>query len=315
MREGRTARRGRAGETDLVVVGSVNVDLVVRVARLPGPGETVGGGTFERHGGGKGANTAVAAAHAGAMVRLLAAVGKDEDGSRQLRELAADGVDVSGVARVDAAATGRALIVVAESGENQIAVASGANAVLDGSRVREGLARVKPAGDAICLLGFEVGDEAVEVATDWALAHRVRVVLNPAPPRPIPPAVLAARPILTPNEGEALALAGGSDIEAAGRSLAERSGAPVVVTLGADGVLVATSAASAYRVPALHVAVLDTTGAGDAFNGALAARLAHADSLEVAVRWAVAAASLKVTRRGARASPRADEVERELARR
>lgn len=305
------ARHDRGGEpVDVVVVGSVNVDLVVRVARLPGAGETVSGGTFERHGGGKGANAALAAVRASARVALVAAVGTDDDGGSQLRELTGEGIDLSGIARLEAEPTGRALIVVAESGENQIAVASGANALLNAARVGQALASVTPTRHAVCLLGFEVGDAALEVAAQWAIKHHSRVVLNPAPARALPGALVAARPILTPNEGEALTISEEADVESAARSLAVRVSAPVVVTLGADGVLVAEPATTAVRrVPAPPVDVTDTTGAGDAFNGALAARLSLGDSFESAVRWAVAAAALKVTRSGARSSPHTEEVE------
>jgi ribokinase len=295
--------------TNVIVVGSVNVDLVVRAPRLPAAGETISGGTFERHGGGKGANAALAAARAGATTALVAAVGRDDDGSWQLRELASDGVDVSGVARIGVEPTGRALIVVAESGENQIAVASGANALLDAD-VRKALLDLAPARGAVCLLGFEVGDAAIEAAVAWARERGIRIVLNPAPPRDVTDAVLAVRPILTPNEGEALALGGGADVEGAARSLAERTAAPVVATLGAAGALLAEPGrAAAARIPAPNVHAVDTTGAGDCFNGALAARLSLGDSLDSAVRWAVAAAALKVTRPGARSSPEAADVD------
>jgi ribokinase len=296
--------------TNVFVVGSVNVDLVVRAPRLPAAGETISGGTFERHGGGKGANAAVAAARAGAATALVAAIGQDDEGSWQLRELASDGIDVSGVARIVGAPTGRALIVVAESGDNQIAVASGANAVLDADHVREALLALTPADGAVCLLGFEVGDAAIEAAVAWARERGIRIVLNPAPPRGVTAVVLAAHPILTPNEGEAVALAGERDVEGAARSLAEGTAGPVVATLGAAGVLIAEPGrTAALRIPARNVHAVDTTGAGDCFNGALAARLSFGDSLESAVRWAVAAAALKVTTPGARSSPEVADVD------
>jgi ribokinase len=307
--------RPTGGALDVIVVGSANVDLVVRVARLPRPGETVTGGTFERHGGGKGANAAVAAARAGAAVRLVGAVGDDEDGEWLRSDLAAAGVDVAGVTRVAGQQTGRALIAVAESGENQIAVASGANAALDGSMVATALAAGTPSPDAVCLLGFEVGDAALQAAVGWAATNDVRVVVNPAPPRALTAWLIATRPIVTPNEGEALALAGVADVDEAATRLAREVGGAVVVTIGPDGVLLAGATTKGVtRIPAPRVAAVDTTGAGDAFNGALVARLALGEPLERAVPWAVAAAALKVTRRGARSSPRAGEVESFLTR-
>ena len=168
--------------TDLVVVGSVNLDLVVRVRTLPAPGETVSGGTFERHGGGKSANQAVAAARLGASVALVGAVGADELGAEAVARLEREGVDCSGIERLDDAPTGVALIVVDEAGENQIAVASGANARLDAAIVERGV----PAA-VVVLLGLEVPDEAVLAG---ARAAGGRLVLNPAPARPLPDELL-----------------------------------------------------------------------------------------------------------------------------
>jgi ribokinase len=284
----------------VVVVGSINADLVVVTERLPAPGETVSGGRFARHGGGKSANQAVAAARLGAEVALIGAVGEDELGAAAVAELEAEGVDVSGVTRV-ADATGVALIVVDAAGENQIAIAAGANGALGAEHA--------PAldGDGVLLLGFEVGDAAVSAAAQAAAAAGWTVILNPAPPREIPAAVLAARPLLTPNAHEAARLTGADDPEAAARALRERTGAPVLVTLGADGVLVLDGAAE--RIPAPRVDVVDTTGAGDTFNGALAAELAAGRRLGEAARFAVAAAALSTTGEGARGGmPRREEV-------
>jgi ribokinase len=284
----------------VVVVGSVNADLVVAVDALPGPGETVAGGRFARWGGGKGANQAVAAARLGASVALVGAVGDDAFGDDALRELAAEGVDVSGVARVGAP-TGVALIVVDASGENQIAVASGANAAVT--------VPAAPFKDAIVLLGHEVPDAAVVAGAEAGGRH---VILNPAPARDIDPCVLAVRPILTPNASEAAQLTGERDPEAAARALAARTGAPVLVTLGADGALLLDG--DAERIPAPRVDAVDTTGAGDTVNGALAAELAAGRELRDAVRFALAAAALSTTAEGARGGmPRREEVERWLS--
>src|SRR5439155_22582185 len=201
--EGPMAQASRSSRPAVIVVGSVNADLVIRVGHLPASGETVTGGSFARHGGGKGANAAVAAARSGAVVSLVAAAGDDDLGEWQLAGLAGEGIDLSTVARIEGASTGVALIVVDEMGENLIAVASGANALLDGPMVDQALRSLEPATGAVCVLGFEVPEEALVAAAGWALEHRVRVIVDPAPARAIPPAVFAARPIFTPNAAEA----------------------------------------------------------------------------------------------------------------
>jgi ribokinase len=282
---------------DVYVVGSVNLDLVVRAATLPAPGETVTGGTFERHGGGKSANQAVAAARQGAAVRMVGAVGTDDLGDEAIADLSAEGVDVTHMARLESAATGVALIVVDDGGENQIAVASGANHALDPAAVGAALAGADAGG--VALLGLEVSDEAVLAGARAARASGLQVLLNPAPARPLPDELLALSPVLTPNGTEASQLTGEDDPEAAARALTARTGAPVVVTVGADGALLADGHAL-ERIPAPKVEAVDTTGAGDAFNGALAAELAGGAALADAVRAAVAVAADAVRRPGAR---------------
>jgi ribokinase len=281
---------------DVYVVGSINVDLVVTGAALPRPGETVAGGTFERHGGGKSANQAVAAARRGARVRMVGAVGDDELGAEALALLEAEGIDISGIARLEGSPTGVALIVVDAAGENQIAVASGANAELDAAAVERGL---RGAAQGVVLLGLEVPDAPVLAGARAARAAGLGVVLNPAPARELPGELLDLSPLLTPNRDEAHALAGGDDAEAAARALAARTGAPVVVTLGADGVLVLDGVAL-ERIPAPRVDAVDTTGAGDAFNGALACELAGGARLLDAARSAVAVAAESTRSPGAR---------------
>ena len=318
---------------EVVVVGSVNADLVVSVRRLPAAGETVTGGTFARHGGGKGANQAVAAARAGARVAMVGAVGADDLGEEALRELADEGVDVAAVARLDEVATGVAAIVVDERGENQIAVASGANAALEGDEVTAALARLTddssgtaghdPSGTAthdssaaashnssglrgVVLLSHEVPAAAVVAGIEAARRAGWTAVLNPAPARELPDDVGGV--VLTPNADEARVLAGGTEVEAAARALAGRTRAPVLVTLGADGALL-LDGDHAERLPAPRVDVVDTTGAGDTVNGALAAELAAGRPLREAVRFALTAAALSTRAAGARAGmPRRDEV-------
>jgi ribokinase len=341
----------------VVAVGAINVDLVTRAPRLPGPGETVVGDRLQRFGGGKGANGAVAAARLGAVVQLVGAVGDDDDGRRTLAELRAEGVGVDGVAVLAEQSTGAALIVLDAAGENQIAVAAGANAAVTVAAVEEALVRLLP-GAGCVLVSAELPDEAVLAAVAAAVAAGVPCVLNPAPARPalVGPEVRGA--LLTPNAGEARALAGTDDVEAAARALAARTGAAVVVTLGGDGALVAgpaghggapvgagqgaagrdgagegaaardgagegaavgggaseggpDAAITLRRWPARPAEVVDTTGAGDAFNGALAAGLAAGDGLDDAVARALVAGALAVGRPGAREGmPTADELRR-----
>ena len=285
----------------VIVVGSVNADLVVRAERLPAPGETVTGGRFSRHGGGKGANQAVAAARLGARVTMVGAVGTDDLGDEALALLEREGIDIAAVARLDAP-TGVALIAVDAAGENQIAVASGANAELDAAAVERA---VRDAGPGAVLLSQEVPEAAVLAGSRAAQGP---VVLNPAPVRRLPDELAALGPILTPNAGEARELTGEREPEAAARALAARTGAAVLVTLGARGVLV-LDGGDAELLPAPRMDAVDTTGAGDAFNGALATALAEGRALREAAAFAVAAAALSTRAAGAREGmPRRDEV-------
>jgi ribokinase len=296
---------------EMVVVGSVNTDLVVILDHLPAPGETVSGGRFERHGGGKGANQAVAAARVGARVRFVGAVGDDDLGHEAVALLKAEGIDVAGVARSPDAPTGVALITVDARGENQIAVASGANATLGAAEVERAVRGALGSG-SVCLSNLEIGDDAISAGFAAARRGGARLILNPAPARPVPDEILDLGPMLTPNEGEARRLSGEDVVEDAARALARRTGAPAIVTLGAEGALLCDGPEVA-RAKAFSVEVVDTTGAGDAFNGILASRLARGASVRAALPYALAGAALAVTVAGARAGmPSLDEVERLL---
>jgi ribokinase len=298
----------------LAVIGAINVDLVVTSERLPRAGETVVGDGPQSFGGGKGANAAVAAARAGAEVVLVGAVGADQTGAETLERLAAEGVDVVAVARLEEAPTGVALIVVDAAGENQIAVGAGANGVLDGDAVRQAL-EPRIAALGCVLISTEIPDEAVLAAVEVATAASVRCVLNPAPPTPAVEQAVPRGALLTPNAGELEDLLGrlgerSGAPEVAGRAIAlsRLSGAPVIVTRGGDGVLIADGEEVA-ELPAPAAVVVDTTGAGDTFNGVLAARLAAGDDLRRAAELAVAAASISVGTRGAREGmPTAAEI-------
>jgi ribokinase len=272
----------------IALVGSINLDVVVGVDRHPAPGETVVGGDRQELPGGKGANQAVAAARLGAVVRFVGRVG-DDDAGRRLRDgLAAEGVDVAHV-RVDPdAPTGMALIAVDRAGENTIVVSPGANARVAADDVEA--ARDALADAAVTLVQHEVPAAAVSAAI---AAAGGRVVLNPAPARPI----AAPVDVLVPNRGELEALAGrpGDPVELARSLDAARA---LVVTLGSEGAAV-IEGSRVERIPAPRVDAVDTTGAGDAFCGALAQALDTGADLVEAARWAVRAAAASVTKPGA----------------
>lgn len=287
----------------VVVVGSSNTDMVVRLPVLPAPGETVLGGDFYQAAGGKGANQAVAAARLGAEVRLVARVGDDSLGREAVRRFQAEGILTDAVVVDREAASGVALIMVDSRGENMIAVASGANSRLTPADV-EAVAEHLPG--SVVLVQLEIPMEAVEHAVSMASRAGARVILNPAPARPLPDPLLQRVSILTPNEGELAVLAGRpvhdpETARLAAASLLERGVKTVIVTLGAQGALLVDSGGSRLE-PARRVEAVDTTAAGDAFNGALAWALAGGATLAEAVRLANRAASISVTRPGAQPS-------------
>jgi ribokinase len=286
----------------VIVVGSVNVDLVVSVERLPGAGETVIGGHFARHHGGKGGNQAVAVARLGMPTLFIAAVGDDAFGTDAATALEAEGVDIGGLRRLDSEPTGVALIVVDGAGENSIAVASGANAALSSVQVREALKRVTLTRDDVVLVGHEIRTGATHEALRLGRLAGATTILNPAPATGLEPPTLALADILTPNEGELATLVGseGTLVARARRLLGTEPGSrAVVVSLGPQGARLVTAKGS-IGFPAPRVEAVDAVGAGDALNGALAAGLASGMALPEAARRAVAAASLAVTRSGAR---------------
>ncbi|MCK8614094.1 PfkB family carbohydrate kinase [Gordonia sp. C13] len=307
-----------ADAAKVLVIGAVNVDLVVTADRLPGPGETVVGPGVNSHGGGKGANAAVAAARAGAAVRYCGAVGDDEMGASALGELADEGIDVTEVARIGNVSTGAALIVVDPSGENQIAVGSGANGRVEPEHVREAVTRAADWGAGCVLISTEITPDAAVAAVRAAAEHGIPCVVNPAPVLDELFGVLSVPDILTPNSSELRDLyartlpdapRGPAEAEMA-TALARHLDVTVVVTLGADGVLV-VDPTGVTSVPAGEVeSVVDTTGAGDTFNGVLAASLARGLDLVTATRRGAAAASLSVAHVGARTGmPTAEAIE------
>jgi ribokinase len=280
------------------VVGSTNVDRTVPVPRLPGRGETVLGEAVRISPGGKGANAAAAAARAGASVTFISAVGADEDGEAAIATLRADGVDVGGVAVLDEAPTGAALIITDDEGANLIAVAAGANGRLSSDHVTRSLGQ---AGSAdVVLVSAEIPDACVEAAVRAGAAQAGAAILNPAPARPALLDAGALGAILTPNETEACELTGLKDPTDAARRLAQVSGRPAVVTLGEAGCLVAEGDAVRAYPAAPAPRIVDTVGAGDAFAGGLAAALAAGAELEGAVRAALRAAAESLGHAGAR---------------
>jgi ribokinase len=297
---------------NILVIGSSNTDMIIRVPRIPRPGETVLGGEFSMAPGGKGANQAVAAARAGGAVTFVTRVGDDLFGRQAVRNFESDGIDVRFVGLDAGAPTGVALINVDAEGENSISVASGANARLS----PEFIARVVEAFAAadIVLLQLESPLETVSAAVREARERGVPVILNPAPARPLDDRLLAAVTVLTPNESESEALTGvavrdeGGAKRAAAR-LRERGPRLVVVTMGDRGIY-AIGDGFEGMMPAFEVAPVDTTAAGDVFNGALAVALAEKMELAGALRFAQAAAAISVTRPGAQPSaPTRAEIE------
>lgn len=311
-------RQGTRGR--LLVVGALNVDLVVAATALPGPGQTVVGKDLQRHGGGKGGNSAVAAVRAGADVRYVGAVGHDEFGSTSLEELRAEGIDVADVAVKEGCATGAAVIVVDPAGENQIAVAAGANAAVTSDDVHHAVERAHGWSDCV-LVSTEISAQAVITAVEEATSRGWRCVLNPAPVVPEIVDLLGLAPIITPNRGELkdlyelLGYTQGSSVEAMAASVSGHTGAAVVVTLGADGVLVCEEEGTTTKIPAgIARYVVDTTGAGDTFNGVFAAELAAGGDVKTAAERGVVAATLSVEAAGARTSmPNVAAIEALLA--
>jgi ribokinase len=306
----------------VIVVGSTNTDLVVHCATLPYPGETVLGGDLLTFAGGKGANQAVAAARAGAEVRFIGAFGDDAFGRARRADLEKEGVDCSGCVVKKGVASGVALIAIGENkgkakAENLIVVAPGANIRLTPADLRRALPTLT--GGDVVLVCLEIPFATVLAALRAGKSAGATTILNPAPSpdHPLPQAFLRASVVVTPNESEARALLGTEPHTPAARrkllELTNQGCAHIIVTRGARGVDFYAGSAR-KNVPAPKVKPVDTVGAGDCFNGCLAAYLAaHQSEFEDAIRFAVAAASLKVTRHGAQAGmPRRAEILRVL---
>lgn len=300
---------------DVVVIGSSNMDMVVRCRELPLPGQTMLGDSFVMNAGGKGANQAVAAAKLGANTQLVARLGNDVFAETCCQSFQEAGLHLDYIVRDETTASGIALIFVDENGENQIVVAPGANSRLTPRDVDAALPAIETA--KVMILQLEVPMETVRHAAKLAVAHKTRVILNPAPARPLSPALLERIDILIANETEIMVLTGAEDLDTytaavACRPLLDAGVESVITTLGKEGALV-TSGEGATRVPGFKVRAVDTTSAGDTFTGAVACGLAEGMKLEAAVRFANAAAALSATHEGAQVSmPSRAEVEQKL---
>lgn len=287
----------------IVVVGSANTDMVVKTDKHPLPGETKMGGAFFMNAGGKGANQAVAAARLGGNVSFVAKVGNDIFGKQTLDGLIKENIDTSHVFIDDTAPSGTALIIVNAEGENSIVVAPGANAKLS-------IDDVSSIGDlseaAFILMQLEIPIETITAVIDLARLNGKHVILNPAPAQPLSDAILNGLFLLVPNESEASMLTGIPVTDLASATLAadaliQKGVSHVIITLGKQGAYF-KSAYKEFSIPAPSVVAVDTTAAGDTFCGALTVAKTEGKDWEDAIRFAITAASISVTRMGAQAS-------------
>ena len=299
----------------VTVIGSTNVDLVIQSPKLPAPGESVLGGIFKQFQGGKGANQAVAAARGGAEVEFVGRVGGDKYGEEARASLSESGVQLSHFVQDPQSSTGIALIVVDAAGENQIAVAWGANGDLSPAQVDDALPLLELSD--VILTQLEMPIETVERVAGLAGRLGKPLILNPAPAQELPDSVLPHVDVLTPNQGELEKLSGKptetlEDVESAAQDLLKKGCGAVVVTQGSEGCLTVTVEES-WWTKAIEIDARDTVGAGDCFSGNLAVALSEGLSLRDGIRWATVAAGLSVGRLGAQTSmPTRIEIENYL---
>lgn len=295
----------------IIVVGSLNMDLVVHAPRHPNSGETILGSAFNTFPGGKGANQAVAAARLGVPVTLIGRVGQDAFGQNLLHTVKQSSVNTEAIIQDPQAATGVALIVLDSAGQNTIVVAPGANAQLSPADIQAAEMLFEQAG--ILVLQLETTIPAVETAVKLAKKWGLRIILNPAPAQPLPDDLLVAADYLVPNQHELSLIAAQPTVELALQSLQQRGAHCLVVTLGGDGVRV-VNGSQQFALPSHSVKVVDTVAAGDAFVGAFAVALSEDKSLQEAVQWGNAAGAIAVTRLGAQPSlPTRAELEKFLS--
>jgi len=298
---------------DILVVGSLNADLVVRTLHFPQPGETISGDDLQVIPGGKGANQAVAASRLGTNVSMLGRVGKDNFGDFLLDNLKLNNVDSQLVQRDDSS-TGTAIIVVNANGQNSIVLSPGANGKVSSSDIE----RASFSSFKLLLLQLEIPTPAVLSAAKLAKQNNIRIILNPAPAKELPNDLIALADLIIPNETELSLLTNQpvndvTSAELAARKLLELGAQNVVVTLGEKGALIVTKE-SAHHIPPFKVDVVDTTAAGDAFIGGLATSLLQNKTLEDAVRFGCATGALATTKFGAQPSlPTQEEAEHFLS--
>ncbi len=299
----------------LCVLGSINVDHVIRVPYFPKAGETLTGYGYQIAYGGKGANQAVAAARVGAKVSFIGAIGDDQIGQTMKQAFEQEGIDTSAICVIPNQSTGLAMIQVADSGENSIVISAGANADLSESLVEQHKSQIEQAD--ILLMQLESPLQAVTLATKFAKSAGVKVVLNPAPAQPLPDSLLSHIDIITPNETEAEILTGikvtdEQTAAVAANHFHQLGIETVLITLGSKGVYYSEKGQGEI-IPGFRVDAVDTTAAGDTFNGAFVTALLEGKSAKDAIRFAHAAAAISVTRMGAQtAIPNRKEVEQFL---
>lgn len=299
----------------LCVLGSINVDHVIRVPYFPKAGETLTGYDYQIAYGGKGANQAVAAARCGANVSFIGAIGDDQIGQTMKQAFEQDGIDTSAISVIQNQSTGLAMIQVADSGQNSIVISSGANADLSEALVEQHKSHIEQAD--ILLMQLESPLQAVNLATKFAKSAGVKVVLNPAPAQPLPDSLLSHIDIITPNETEAEILTGikvtNEQTAAVAANYFHQLGIEtVLITLGSKGVYYSEKGKGEI-IPGFRVEAEDTTAAGDTFNGAFVTALLEGKLPKEAIRFAHAAAAISVTRMGAQtAIPRREDVDQFL---
>ena len=295
----------------IIVVGSINTDMVIGANKLPKPGETLIGHKFFMNPGGKGANQAVAAARMGGEVAMIANLGVDVFGDSAIAKLKEEGVNCEGITRDPDRPSGVAIINVDDTGENQIVVAPGANATLDTDLVSTALDRIPPS--SIVLLQLEIPIESVVKAVEVCQQKGCRIMLDPAPAQVLPESVYKGTYLLTPNRNEAELLSGilisdRGSVTSAAEKLLMSGVTNVAITLGSQGVFFA-NAENKQFLEATSVSAVDTTAAGDCFNGAVAAKLSQGCSLVEGIKSGILASSICVTRHGAQdAMPYSNEV-------
>ena len=304
----------------VLIIGSSNMDLNIYSQRLPNPGETVTGGTFKQFLGGKGANQAVASVRSGAITIFIAKIGKDGFGDQMITRFTEEGIDTTHIFRDPQEASGVAFILIDESGENMISVAPGANARLSKTDIDKVSDIIKKA--SVIVVQMEIPIETIEAIYRIASQGNAIKILNPAPLKPIPLDMLKYIDIIIPNEGELFRLhsllnlnelsgEGREKIIKASRDIAKLGVKTIITTLGSIGCLIYDKENDlVIDVPAFKVKAVDTVGAGDCFNGVIASKLFQGEKLINAVKYATAAASIAVTRKGAQESmPLSEEIE------